>query len=175
MTTTPLRFGLPFIIIFIVLTGAFEASRGSAFERFLVEDVILVPTTALINALTPGEHVQLVGRTLVSAGGSRLHVTRGCEGIEMFLLLIAAILAFPAGLQQRLQGLLAGLLLAYLLSVARLAALHYTLQYSPAAWEILHGFLLPLGPIALLALFFMRWSSRISSDGDTVKTDVRVA
>jgi exosortase family protein XrtM len=165
MSTTPLRFGIKFVIGFVVLMGAFEISRGSAFERFLVEDLILKPTTHLINVVTPEEHVELVGRTLTSRGanlasrGANLRVTRGCEGIEMFLLLIAAILAFPASFKHRAQGLLVGAILAYLLSVTRLMALHYILRYSPAAWEALHGLILPLGPIVLIALYFLRWSS----------------
>lgn len=161
-TSTPLGFALKFILCFAVLFGAFEASRGSAFERFVVEDLILVPTTALINNVTPNEHATLVGR-VISSPGSNLNVTRGCEGIEMFLLLVAGIVAFPASWKRRLHGLLFGSILAYLLSVARLTALHYILRHSPSAWEALHGLVLPLGPIILMALFFMRWSSGISS------------
>lgn len=78
----------------------------------------------------------------------------------MFLLLVAGIVAFPAGWKQRILGLLMGSILAYVLSVARLMALHYILHYSPGAWEALHGLVLPLGPVILMALFFMRWSGR---------------
>jgi exosortase family protein XrtM len=139
--------------------GGFEAVRGTSFERFVIETLILEPTTALINTVTPGEHVELIGRTLASPDGSRLRVTRGCEGIEMFLLLTAAILAYPANLKSRLQGFLWGALLAYVLSVSRLMLLHYILRYSPASWEALHGLVLPLGPIVLMALYFLRWTS----------------
>jgi len=161
MATTPLRFAIKLILGFALLMGAFEASRGSAIERFLVEDVILVPTTHLIDAATPQEHVILVGRTLTSPG-SNLCVTRGCEGVEMFLMLAAGILAYPATWRQRARGLALGSLLAYVLSVSRLMALHYILRHSPAAWEALHGLVLPLGPIVLLALYFMLWSQRAS-------------
>lgn len=159
MTTTPFRFALKFMVAFLVLMGAFEASRGSAFERFVVERLILAPTVAAIDLVTPGERVTLVGRTLVSPSGANLRVTRGCEGVEMFLLLIAAIIAFPASSGRRIQGLLMGALVAYALSVSRLMMLHYVLRYSPEAWEALHGFVLPLGPVVLLAIFFLRWSS----------------
>jgi exosortase family protein XrtM len=159
MTVAPLRFGLLFLVAFAVLMGGFEAARGTAFERFLVETLILQPTTALINTITPDEHVELVGRTLKSPDGSNLHITRGCEGVEMFLLLVAAILAFPASLKRRAQGLFWGFLLAYLLTVTRLMLLHYILRYSPTLWELLHGLILPLGPVVLIALFFLRWSS----------------
>ncbi len=158
-TPTPLGFAVKFVICFAVLFGAFEASRGSAFERFIVEDLILVPTTALINVVTPNEHAQLSAGRVISSPGSNLHVTRGCEGIEMFLLLVAGIVAFPASWKHRLQGLLFGSILAYVLSVARLMGLHYILRYSPGAWEALHGLVLPLGPIILMALYFMRWSA----------------
>ena len=160
MAATPLRFGMAFVIGFALLTGGFEAARGTLFERFVTETLILKPTTFLINAVTPSEHVELVGRTLASPDGSNLRVTRGCEGIEMFLLLTAAILAYPASLKYRLRGLLWGSILAYVLSVSRLMLLHYVLRYSPTAWDALHGLVLPLGPIVLMALYFLHWSSR---------------
>jgi exosortase family protein XrtM len=169
---SPLAFALKFILYFALLYGAFEASRGSAFERFVVEDVILVPTTALINAATPEEHATLIGR-VISSPGSHLNVTRGCEGIEMFLLLVAGIGAFPASWKRRVQGLLFGSVVAYALSVARLMALHYILRYSPSAWEALHGLVLPLAPIIVMALFFMRWSARAASSGPN--SEVRAA
>jgi exosortase family protein XrtM len=158
--TPTLRFALTFIVVFGALFGGFEASRGSAFERFVVEDLILMPTTALINVVTPDEHAEVTSGRVIASPGANLHVTRGCEGVEMFLMLVAGIVAFPASVRRRAQGLLLGCLRAYTLSVARLMALHYILHYSPDAWEALHGLVLPLGPIILMALFFMDWSGR---------------
>ena len=154
---TPIRFAFKFVLAFAVLIGAFEASRGSAFETFLVEKLILVPTVALIDAASPSEHVHLIGRSIVSPT-SKLNVTRGCEGVEMFLLLFADILAYPADWRRKAQGLLLGSILAYALTVTRLMALHHVLQFSPRAWEALHGLVLPLGPVAVIALYFFRWS-----------------
>jgi exosortase family protein XrtM len=162
VNTASLKFALKFAATFAILLGAFEASRGTAFERFVIERLILTPTTALIDVVTPGEHVELVGRRLVSPDGANLRVTRGCEGIEMFLLLIAAIGAFPATVERKVRGLLVGTILAYLLSVARLMALHYVLRYQPATWEALHGFVLPLGPVLLLSLYFLHWSAAVA-------------
>ena len=170
---SPLAFALKFIFYFALLCGAFEASRGSAFERFVVEDLILAPTTALINGVTPGEHATLAGR-VISSPGSNLNVTRGCEGIEMFLLLAAGIGAFPASWKRRAQGLLFGSIVAYALSVARLMTLHYILRYSPDSWEALHGLVLPLGPIILMALFFMHWTTRAPLSSGT-QSEIRAA
>ena len=172
-SAAPRAFALKFILYFALLFGAFEASRGSAFERFVVEDLILAPTTALINGVTPGEHATLAGR-VISSPGSNLNVTRGCEGIEMFLLLAAGIGAFPASWKRRAQGLLFGSIVAYALSVARLMTLHYILRYSPDSWEALHGLVLPLGPIILMALFFMHWTTRAPLSSGT-QSEIRAA
>jgi len=157
--STARGFALKFIVYFAILFAAFEASRGSAFEHFVVVDLIISPTTKLIELCTPKDKAWLQDR-IISSPAANLRVTRGCEGIEMFLLLVAGIVAFPASARQRAQGLLLGSLLAYVLSVARLMSLHYILSYSPAAWQALHGLVLPLGPIILMALFFMDWSGR---------------
>lgn len=165
---SPLGFALKFIVVFVILMGSFEASRGSPFERFVVEDVILLPTAGVINRLFPDDHVELVGRTFVS-GATKMHVTRGCEGVEMFLLLSAAILAFPASLRRRVQGLSIGFALACILSLARLTALVYTLRHAPDAWEALHGLILPLAPVIGIAWYFLRWSSTTASPRRTAR------
>lgn len=154
------RFALKFIGIFALLMGIFEASRGSGAERFIVEDVILKPTVALIQGLAPGEQITLVGRNIQSPT-SNLHVTRGCEGVEIFLILAAGVLAFPTSWKARLQGLVVGFVLAYILSILRLVALHFILRYDQNAWDSLHGLVLPLGPIVLISLYFLYWSDRI--------------
>jgi exosortase family protein XrtM len=158
MKSGPLWFGVKFIFLFAALVGAFEASRGTEFERLIVVDAILVPTTALLNIASPQERVTLSERTLVS-GTSNLHVTRGCEGVELFLLLIAGILAFPASLSRRAWGLLLGGMLAYVLSVTRLVVLDETLRRAPNAWEALHGIVMSLVPVVIMAFFFLRWTA----------------
>jgi exosortase/archaeosortase family protein len=155
-----LAFGIKFVLYFAILMGAFELSRGSAAERFLVEDCILEPAIGLIRTIAPNEQVELIGRTIQSPV-SKLRVTRGCEGVEIFLILVAGVIAFPARWTARLHGLTVGAAIAYVLSLARLIALHFTLRYSPGAWEALHGLVLPLGPIVVISLYFMSWSGRV--------------
>jgi exosortase/archaeosortase family protein len=155
-----LAFALKFVIYFALLMGAFEGSRGTDIERVLVEDCILKPTIAFVHVAAPQEPIQLVGRT-ISSPSSHLRITRGCEGVEIFLLLVSAIAAFPASWRAKARGLALGFALSYLLSVSRLIALHFTLRYSPTAWEALHGLILPLGPIVLVTLYFIGWMARI--------------
>ena len=154
-----LIFGLKFAFFFALLMGLFEASRGSFAEKFLVEDCILKPATSLIRVLNPNEPVQLTGR-IIESSKSKLRVTRGCEGVEIFLMLAAGILAYPASASARLRGIALGSVLAYALSLARLVALHFTLRYAPTAWESLHGLVLPLAPLIAISLYFLTWSAK---------------
>lgn len=163
-------FAWKFVVIFALLMGAFEASRGSVGERFLVEDVILKPTVALIQTLAPSEQIILVGRNIKSPT-SNLHVTRGCEGVEIFLILAAGVLAFPSDLKARLLGLGIGFALAYVLSIARLTALHFILRYDQNAWDALHGLVLPLGPLILISLYFLVWSDHIPQQTHEARSD----
>ncbi len=155
------RFAVRFLVVFAALMGGFEACRGTAFERLVVEDALLEPTTWLLQHMDPAEPVRLVGRTIESPQ-SRLRVIRGCEGVETLLLLVAAVIAYPASWRARAKGLLAGTAVAYALSIARLIALHLTLRHSPQAWEALHGLVLPLAPVVLVSWYFLHWSARQS-------------
>jgi exosortase/archaeosortase family protein len=157
-----LLFGLRFMVYFAILMGMFEASRGSMVERVVVEEGILAPAVDLIRTVDRKDDVELRGRTIQSPT-SRLRVTRGCEGIEVFLILIAGVVAFPADWKSKLSGLAIGAMIAYGLSLLRLMALHLTLRYSPGAWEALHGLVLPLGPIVVISLYFLRWSGRVTA------------
>jgi exosortase/archaeosortase family protein len=159
--STARGFALKFIVYFAILSAAFEASRGSAFEHFVVVDLIISPTTKLIELCTPQDNARLQDR-VISSPAAKLRVTRGCEGIEMFLLLVAGIVAFPVSWPHRLRGLGFGSVLAYALSVARLMTLYYILRDSPSAWEALHGLVLPLGPIIAIALYFMHWTAQVA-------------
>jgi exosortase family protein XrtM len=159
---TALNFVLRFTVLFGLLFAALEGSRGSHLETAVIDDLVLTPTAALINLLSPSEAVRVDGRSLTTAG-SVLRITRGCEGTEMLLLLAAGILAFPATPRHRVRGFCIGIAIVYALTLLRLILLHFTLRYSPRAWDLLHGVVLPLGPVLLLALYFLHWSAQYAT------------
>jgi exosortase family protein XrtM len=153
-----LRFVFLFAGLFVLEFAAFEASRGSYIEKIVIDDLALTPTAALINWFAPAEAVRVEGRTLTTSN-SALRITRGCEGVEMLLLLTAGILAFPASMRHRARGFCIGLVIVYAVTITRLVLLHFALRYSPRAWDMLHGLVLPLGPVLLIALYFLHWSA----------------
>jgi exosortase/archaeosortase len=61
---------------------------------FLVDTMTTRASSVLINIITPDEKTVVRGNAII--GGATVEIMRGCEGIEGMLLLIAAVLAFPA-------------------------------------------------------------------------------
>ena len=130
----------------------------SCSQKIVIDDLTPGPTAALINWFAPAEAVRVDGRSLTTSN-SVLRITRGCEGVEMLLLMIAGILAFPASARHRAREFCVGLVIVYSLTIARLVLLHFTLRYSPDAWNRLYGLVLRLGPVLLIALYFLHWSA----------------
>ena len=94
---------------------------------------------ALITLVDPS--VAVSGKTLQSRGGFAVSIEAGCNGIEAAIVLIAAMLAFPAPWKHRAIGIAAGLFAVQALNVARVVSLFYLGQWSLAAFEWAHLYL----------------------------------
>ncbi len=151
---------LAFAAVFVVLQSAWQHWSEEPPGLWLVETLVVAPTAALVNLLTPGVNAIAAGDTVLAAGGG-LRVLNGCEGFEAMFLLVAAVLAMPATWQQRSWGLAAGLSLVYLLNSIRLLALFYTFRRSPALFDTLHGLVMPLVMVAGVLVIFALWVRRV--------------
>lgn len=93
------------------------------------------------------------------AGGHRISVLNGCEGVDAALMLLAAIAVAPARWTAKLWGGAAGLVLVYAVNQWRIAALVWARLEAPAAFALGHGLLGPLAVIAVAGLYFLTWSN----------------
>ena len=73
--------------------------------------------------------------------GFAVSIEAGCNGIEAAIVLIAAMLAFPAPWKHRALGIAAGLAAVQALNVVRVISLYYLGQWSLAAFEWAHLYL----------------------------------
>ncbi|HKT73934.1 MAG TPA: hypothetical protein VJQ47_13665, partial [Steroidobacteraceae bacterium] len=135
-----------------------EALRGTLFENFLVERAICEPAALLLDVQLPHEGVRCTGRALASLH-AQVRIVRGCEGTEILLLLVAAILAYGAPLRPTVVGLLIGTALSCASGAARLTLLFWTLRFSRGSWEAVHGVVAPLLPVICVGLYFLHWLS----------------
>ncbi len=135
-----LRFVLKFLAILVALF-AVELTMP-------VQNALVVPWTGLLarfSALAVSffdPSVLAYGKVLQHAvSGTGVSIEAGCNGIEASLILIAAILAYPAGWRLRVAGIVLGFLAIQLLNVVRVITLFYLVEYSEAMFRFAHLYL----------------------------------
>lgn len=133
-----------FMLLFAVILGALfvaELTRP-------VEQHVILPFTAAIAKVS----VWLVGLfdANVIAYGNELHSTRngfaisierGCNGVEAVIILVSAMLAFPAPWKHRLAGIGIGFVAIQLLNLVRIISLFYLGQWNRIWFDWFHLYL----------------------------------
>ena len=150
-----IRFFL-FFILFFIIGQALHYSVSTYTNPFLVNKLNADVSSKIINFLTPEEKATVRGR-VIRSGSFSLGIAKGCEGIEGVLLLVAAVCAFPMGINQKIGGILAGSLVIYFSNLFRIVGLYYTLKYKPQAFDIMHVFVGQTFIIFVALLFFIIW------------------
>jgi exosortase H (IPTLxxWG-CTERM-specific) len=131
------RFCILFVVILVTLFAA-ELTPP-------VQKAVVLPWTEALARISSGlvtvfdSHVVAVGKILASTtNGFAISIEAGCNGIEAAIILIAAMLAFPAPAKHQVIGILAGLGAVQALNVVRVISLFYLGQWNMKAFEWAH-------------------------------------
>ena len=132
---------LRFILVFLVLLAVLFVAELTPFvERYVIVPFtsVLAEACAWIIHLFDGSTVSH-GKLIQNANGSFIvSIERGCNGIEAVIILISAILAFPAPWKHRLVGLVLGFLAIQVLNLVRIVSLFFLGLWSPVWFEWFH-------------------------------------
>lgn len=135
-----LRFFLVFLVVQMVLFGVELLNP--------VQRAVVIPWTemlALVSAwLTQAFDAGVISHGIIiqdRASGVGVSIEAGCNGIEASIILIAAIVAFPASWQMKLAGLAIGFLAVQAVNVLRIISLFYLLQWNQSWFEFAHIYL----------------------------------
>ncbi|HUP29558.1 MAG TPA: exosortase H [Usitatibacter sp.] len=132
-----LRFSALFAVILLALFAAELTPPVQAAVVMPWTEALVRLSAWLITLYDP--HVAAAGKILQSTtNGFAVSVEAGCNGVEAAIILIAAMLAFPAPPRARVVGILAGLVAVQVLNVARVVSLFYIGQWSAVAFEWAH-------------------------------------
>jgi exosortase H (IPTLxxWG-CTERM-specific) len=94
-------------------------------------------SAGLVTVFDPG--VTATGNVLRSTtNGFAVSIEAGCNGVEATIVLVAAMLAFPAPWQKKLTGLAAGIVAVQGLNVVRVISLFYLGQWNYDVFEWAH-------------------------------------
>jgi exosortase H (IPTLxxWG-CTERM-specific) len=133
---------------FLLLFGVILVALFAAELTPPVQSAVVRPWTEGLARISVGlitlfdSHVVAFGNVLQSTtNGFAISIEAGCNGIEAAIILIAAMLAFPAPWKQRGIGVLAGLCAVQALNVVRVISLFYLGQWNIKVFEWAHLYL----------------------------------
>jgi exosortase H (IPTLxxWG-CTERM-specific) len=132
-----LRFFVLFVAMLAVLFGL---ELTPVAQRYFVvpwTDSLAAASARLVTIFDPA--VTVSGNVIQSGtSGFAVSIEAGCNGVEATLVLVAAILAFPAPWRRKLAGLAIGILAVQGLNVIRVISLFYLGQWSYRVFEWAH-------------------------------------
>jgi exosortase H (IPTLxxWG-CTERM-specific) len=150
-----------FILFIIILVALFIAELTPP-----VQNALVLPWTEALVRISAGlitffdADVVAFGKILQSTtNGFAVSVEAGCNGIEAAIILIAAMLAFPAPWKLRIIGILIGLFAVQALNIVRVISLFYLGQWDMKLFEWAHLYLwqaLIMLDVLVVWLFWIR-------------------
>jgi exosortase/archaeosortase family protein len=99
--------------------------------------------------------VRVAGNDIV--GRVSLTVAKNCDAMDVSLLLVAAIVAFPAPWRRRVVGIASGVAALTVINILRIVSLYFVDVHWPRAFEVIHAEVWPLAIVALAAAAFLAW------------------
>jgi exosortase H (IPTLxxWG-CTERM-specific) len=162
-------------LLFLVRFAAVLAALYFLVAVRPVNDHVIVPFTAFITRVSAGllhaagEPAAVAG-TVIRSSRFAVDVENGCNGIEAMLLLVSAMLAFPARGIARMIGVVAGFLLLEVINVFRVASLLWLGEHHRNVFEMFHAAVWQTAIVLVAVGIFLFWSrsvvaSRARDDG----------
>jgi exosortase H (IPTLxxWG-CTERM-specific) len=130
-----------FFVVFLLLQGALFGLELTpwAQEWFVIPwtNTLASISASLVKLFDPNVIAQ--GKVLQSArNGFAVSIEAGCNGVEATIVLLAAILAFPASWKHKLLGLAIGVVAVQGLNIVRVISLFYLGQWNFDVFEWAH-------------------------------------
>ncbi len=169
------RFLLLFLVAQAVLFGV-EMIQS-------VQQTVILPWTAMLADFSGwlilffDENVQTYGKVIHSqANNFAVSIEPGCNGVEAMIVLLAAILAFPAPWLYKLKGLFWGFIAIQGMNLLRIISLFYLGQWSRELFDWAHLYIWQALIMLDALVVFLIWIRYLpASDHDAGSPSAEVA
>lgn len=161
---------LRFFVLFIVIQS------GLFFLELLnpVRTAVIIPFTEQLAAVS-GHLIKAFDEEVVTQGivvrSTRnqfaVSIEAGCNGVEAMIILLAAIVAFPAPVWHKLLGIVLGALAIQGLNLVRIISLFYLGQWNATAFEWAHLYLWQMLVMLDALIVFLIWIYKIPRGAKT--------
>lgn len=132
---------LRFFALFLLIQAAlFTAELTPPGQQYFVQ-----PFTGLLANIS-GSIIELTGREIATSGviirdiktQFAVKIAAGCNGVEAMIVLIAAMLAFPAPWRYKMVGIAIGVIAIQALNLVRIISLFFLGMWNETAFEWAH-------------------------------------
>jgi exosortase H (IPTLxxWG-CTERM-specific) len=150
-------------VFLLVLAGSFTLLAWRP-----VNDHVVEPFTGLV-AVVSGAGLELLGEditrqgTILRSPTFAVNIQNGCNGVEAMVILLAAVVAFPASWRARLIGLGIGVAGIQLINLVRVIALFLTGAYLPRFFDSSHTVVWQTVVIASAVVLWLYWARRFAA------------
>ncbi|MBF0510036.1 MAG: archaeosortase/exosortase family protein [Deltaproteobacteria bacterium] len=151
-----------FFVLFILIQTIHYATRSWT-EPFLVKALHVGVSSKIINILTPQE-ASYIQDKVIRSGSFGILVDDGCDGVEAFILILAAICAFPAGPWRKTVGAVGGLGVVYFFNLARIVCLYYINKYHEDVFDVMHIYVGQTFMVIIGLMIFIFWAVKFSGN-----------
>jgi exosortase H (IPTLxxWG-CTERM-specific) len=161
-----LRFFLLFVVVLAVLFGL-ELTPW-------VQDWLIIPWTNALASISTwivtlfDTNVAAAGKVMRStANGFAVSIEAGCNGVEATLVLLAAMLAFPAPWRYKIVGVVVGVLAVQMLNILRVISLFYLGQWNYNVFEWAHLYVWQALIMLDVLVVWLIWVRRVPRGNDS--------
>ena len=145
-------------LTFLVLGQMMHKTAAPYLNGSFFEISYALPVVYLINTLAPEDEVRFEGNILISRNhGETYTLTDSCDTFSIYILLFAAIMAFPLSPKKRLKGLLWGGGFTHSVNLTRLVILYFLRIHHPNLFDFSHVYILRSAAILSVLAFFIYW------------------
>jgi exosortase H (IPTLxxWG-CTERM-specific) len=139
-----------------------------------VQEHVIVPFTSWLASISAAlispfdDTVVAYGKVLqFQDTGFAVSIEAGCNGVEATIVLIAAVLAFPATWRQRIAAIGIGFLAVQVMNIARIISLFYLGNWDLDIFSWVHLYLWPtliMLDVLVVFILYLRYLSRPAPD-----------
>jgi exosortase family protein XrtM len=123
-------------------------------HTIMINQMQVRPATWLLSHTLP--HFEIWQRdSSIFTTGLELEIRQGCDGMEVWLMLVTALLAFPMSLRRRLRSIAYGTLLVFSMNLIRIVSLFHVALKRPEWFVVAHEFIWPTAMVLAATAFVL--------------------
>ena len=162
---------LKFIISYILLMALFLLLIGLEPIKNMI-DINNIYTRMVIKfsvvIISCFGEIKEVSGSIIQLKDLALDIQFGCNGLEAFMIYIAAVLSFPATFKNKSAGIIAGFIVLQIINILRIAGLGLVGIYLKDYFHYFHVYVAQGMMIVVSFIIFLLWLQYVSDKKNTI-------